>query len=85
LQVTEQCANNPIEADHGRLKARLQPKRGLKRFRSAAVIAAGNAFVRNLCRGHYELVTEVPTVRRLETAFDQLCHMISGSAQHHVV
>jgi hypothetical protein len=59
--------------------------RGLKRFRSAAVIAAGHAFVRNLCRGDYELLTEVPTARRLETAFDQLCHMISGSAQHHVV
>jgi transposase-like protein len=38
--VTEQYANNRIEADHARLKARLRPVRGLKRFRSAAVIAA---------------------------------------------
>jgi len=28
--VIEQYANNPIEADHGRLKARLRPTRGLK-------------------------------------------------------
>ena len=45
LHVTEQYANNRIEADHGRLKARLRPMRGLKRFRSAARIAAGHAFV----------------------------------------
>ena len=31
LHTTEQYANNPIEADHGRLKARLRPMRGLKR------------------------------------------------------
>jgi transposase-like protein len=29
LQVTEQYGNNRIEADHGRLKARLRPMRGL--------------------------------------------------------
>jgi IS6 family transposase len=34
--VTEQYGNNPIAADHGRLKARLQPMRGLNRFRSAS-------------------------------------------------
>ena len=28
---TEQYANNRIECDHGRLKARLRPRRGLKR------------------------------------------------------
>jgi hypothetical protein len=27
LHVVEQYANNPIEADHGRLKARLRPMR----------------------------------------------------------
>jgi transposase-like protein len=30
--VTEQYANNVVEADHGRLKARLRPMRGLKRL-----------------------------------------------------
>jgi transposase-like protein len=34
--VTEQYANNLIEADHGRLKSRLRPMRGLKRLRSGA-------------------------------------------------
>jgi IS6 family transposase len=33
--IVEQYANNPIEADHSRLKARLRPMRGLKRLRSA--------------------------------------------------
>jgi transposase-like protein len=32
---TEQCANNRVEADHGRLKARLRPMRGLKQDRWA--------------------------------------------------
>ena len=53
--VTEQYANNPVEADHGRLKARLRPMRGLKRLRSARTISTGLAFVQNLFRGHYEL------------------------------
>ena len=39
--VVEQYANNPIEADHGRLKARTRPMRGLKRIRSAQLSVAG--------------------------------------------
>ena len=46
--------------------------RGLKRFRSAARIAAGHAFVQNLRRGHYELATDVPPPLRLATAFTEL-------------
>lgn len=57
--VVEQCANNPIEADHGRLKSRLRPMRGLKRLRSARVISTGHAFVQNLRRGHYELALAI--------------------------
>src|SRR6266542_4362718 len=38
---TDQYANNRIECDHGRLKARLRPMRGLKQDRSAKVIIAG--------------------------------------------
>jgi len=70
--VTEQYANNRIEADHGRLKARLRPMRGLKLFRSASVIAGGHAFVQNLRRGHYELATNVPAGLRLAVAFAEL-------------
>jgi len=40
---TERYANNPVESDHARLKARLRPMRRLKRDRSAAVIIAGHA------------------------------------------
>jgi transposase-like protein len=74
--ILDQYANNAVEADHGRLKARLRPMRGLKRIRSARTIAAGHAFVQNLCRGHYELTTDVPLHDRLIVAFTQLadCH-----------
>jgi len=53
--VTEQYANDPIEADRGWLKSRLRPMRGLKRLRPARVISIGHAFVQNLRRSHYEL------------------------------
>ena len=43
LHVTDQYANNRVEADHARLKARLRPMRGLTWFRSAQVITAGHA------------------------------------------
>ena len=46
--------------------------RGLKRFRSAARIAAGHAFLQNLRRGHYELATDVPSLLRLATVFSEL-------------
>ena len=69
---TEQHANNGVEADHGRLKARLRPMRGLKQDRSARVIIAGHAFVQNVRRGHYELAVEVPAGQRLTVAFDDL-------------
>jgi IS6 family transposase len=69
---TEQHANNRVEADHGRLKSRLRPMRGLKQDRSARVIIAGHAFVQNLRRGHYELAVEVPAGQRLTVAFDDL-------------
>jgi transposase, IS6 family len=69
---TEQYANNRVECDHGRLKARLRPMRGLKQDRSARVVIAGHAFVQNLRRGHYELAVEEPTNRRVAVAFDEL-------------
>jgi len=69
---SEQYQNNRVEADHGRLKARLRPMRGLKQDRSAKVVIAGHAFVQNLRRGHYELAAEEPATRRLAVAFDEL-------------
>jgi len=49
---TAQYANNRIEADHGRLKARLRPMRGFKRDHTARVIIGGHALMQNLRRGH---------------------------------
>jgi len=72
LHGTEQYANNTIEADYGRLKARLRPMRGLKTFRSARILATGHAFVQNLRRGHYDIATDEPAHRRLPAAFDEL-------------
>jgi IS6 family transposase len=76
LHTVERYANNPVEADHGRFKARLRPMRGLKRHRSARIISAGHAFVQNLRRGHYELATDVPARHRIREAFDQLTNTI---------
>ena len=69
---TGQYENNQCECDHGRLKARLRPMRGLKTDRTASIVIRGHAFVQNLRRGHYELGVEVAAVFRLATAFDGL-------------
>ena len=58
LHVTTQYANNRIECDHGRLKARLRPMRGLRTDRTSTVVIRGHAFVQNLRRGRYELGVE---------------------------
>jgi transposase-like protein len=68
---TERYANNRVEADHGRLKARLGPMRGLKQERSASIVIAGHAFVQNLRRGHYELAVDEPVTRRVAVALSE--------------
>jgi transposase-like protein len=74
---TEQYANNRVETDHGRLKARLRPMRGLKRDRTASVVIRGHAFIQNLRRGHYELGVDARTNHlRLAAAFDELAEAI---------
>jgi transposase-like protein len=73
---TELHANNLLETDHGRLKARLRPMRGLKRDRTARVIVAGHAFVQNLSRGFYDLGTDEPKASRLADAFAELALLI---------
>jgi transposase-like protein len=60
---TEVHANNPLETDHGRLKARLRPMRGLKRDRT-------------LRRGFYDLGTDVPSGSRVAEAFAELALVI---------
>ena len=73
LHDTSQFANNRIECDHGRLKARLRPMRGLRTDRTASVVIRGHAFIQNLRRGHYELGVEARHDRlRVASAFDEL-------------
>ena len=69
---TGQYENNRCEADHGRLKSRLRPMRGLKTDRTASIVTGGHANIWNLRRGHYELGVEVAPLFRLATAFDEL-------------
>jgi hypothetical protein len=45
---------------------------GLKRLRSAGVIAGGHTFVQNLRRGHYELAIDIAAPPRLAEAFTEL-------------
>jgi transposase-like protein len=74
--VLEQYANNVVEADHGRLKSRLRPMRGLKTSRSLRIVAAGQAFVQNLRRGRYKLATDRSTRDRVRIAFGELAHYL---------
>jgi transposase, IS6 family len=69
---TDRDANNRVECDHGRLKARLRAMRGLKEDRSVKVIIAGLGFIQNIRRGHYELAVDEPAGRRVAVAFDEL-------------
>jgi IS6 family transposase len=73
---TTQYANNRVENDHGRLKARLRPMRGLKRDRTAAVVIQGHAFMQNLRRGHYELGLEALAGLTVAAAFDELAPVV---------
>jgi IS6 family transposase len=72
----EQYANNPIEADHSRLKHRLRPMRGLRTDHTAQTVIAGHAFMQNLRRGHFELGLDAPPALRVAAAFTELAHAI---------
>ena len=72
----ERYANNPIESDHGQLKRRLRPMRGLCTDQTARVIIAGHAFMQNIRRGHYELGVDAPAPLRVRTAFAELARAI---------
>jgi transposase, IS6 family len=55
LHRTGRYRTHGVERDHGFLKERLRPMRGLKSSRSAAVFVVGHALVRNICRGFYRI------------------------------
>lgn len=72
----EQYANNRVECDHGRLKARLRPMRGIQRDQTARVLIRGHALMQNIRRGHYELGVDARPHRRVEMAFTELARTI---------
>jgi hypothetical protein len=57
---TGRYRTNGIERDHGFLKERLRPMRGLKSVASAAVFIRGHALMRNIRRGFYQLIESAP-------------------------
>ena len=61
---TERYGNNRVEADHGRLKARLLPARSQAGPQRESR-PPGMPWSGNLRRGHYELAVEAPVTRRL--------------------
>src|SRR6266480_3094941 len=60
LHRTGRYRTNGIERDHGFLKERLRPMRGLKSVTSAAIFTRGHALMRNICGRFYRLVESVP-------------------------
>jgi len=60
----------------GRLKRRLRPMRGLQEDRTAQVVIAGHAFLRNLRRCHDELGVDTRTALRVAGAFTELAPAI---------
>jgi transposase-like protein len=72
LHRTGRYRTNGIERDHGFLKERLRPMRGLKSVSSAAIFAPGHALIRNICRGLYQVVEAVPRRRVLAWTWNRL-------------
>ncbi len=77
LDDSEQYANNRVEADHGRLKARLRPMRGLKIFRSARIPVTGQVFVRTSDAATTPLPSTHRFINGYRRQFDELALVIA--------
>jgi IS6 family transposase len=64
-----------MERDHGFLKERLRPMRGLKSVSSAAVFVVGHAQVRNIRRGFYG-IAEAPKRLMLTWSWSRLAEAV---------
>jgi transposase-like protein len=51
---TSKCLNNIIEQDHRRVKQRIYPMLGFKRFRNAAIAISGIELVHKIRKGQFE-------------------------------
>jgi transposase-like protein len=72
---TGRYRTNGIERDHGFLKERLKPMRGLKSTRATAVFVVGHALVRNICCGFYR-IPEAPKRLRLAWSWTRLAEAV---------
>jgi transposase-like protein len=70
--VSDRFANNTIEVDHDRLKARLGPMRGLKRLAAARTSAAGYALRAEPAPRARRDQRDLPQHDRVRVAFDEL-------------
>src|SRR5438128_8310150 len=75
LHRTGRYRTNGIERDHGFLKERLRPMRGLKSRRFTAVFVVGYALVRNICRGFYR-VADAPKRLMLAWSWTRLAEAV---------
>jgi IS6 family transposase len=70
--TVEQYANKPYRSRPRTTQSPPPAHARTKRSRSARTLAAGQAFVQNLRRGHYDIATDVFARHRLRIVFDDL-------------
>jgi hypothetical protein len=85
MHRTGRYRTNGIERDHGFLKERLRPMRGLKSTASAAIFVRGHALMRNIRRGFYCILETVP--KRLVLAWSwhrlvEACDFCAADLRH---
>ncbi len=73
---TGRYRTNGIERDHGFLKERLRPMRGLKSVASATIFMRGHALMRNIRRRFYRLVESVPQRLLLAWSWSRLAEAV---------
>jgi transposase, IS6 family len=76
LHRTGRYRTNGIERDHGFLKERLRPMRGLKSVVSAAIFMRGHALMRNIRRRFYRVVDSVPERLVLAWTWNRLAQAV---------
>jgi transposase, IS6 family len=76
LHRTGRYRTNGIERDHGFLKERLRPMRGLKSVASVATFMRGHALMRNIRRGFYRIVESVPQRLVLAWTWNRLAETV---------
>jgi transposase-like protein len=74
--VLEQYANNRVEADHGRIKARLRPMRGLKTPAHCALSRLATHSCRTCSAATTRSPPDVPAHDRVRVAFTDLARCL---------